>query len=359
MSDSGDRSRRLLTREAAEWFLANRAGLDASQREAFSTWLRASPRHMEEYLGVAVIASELASTCIDDRPVEEIKRSVRGEHDAEGIVRLQQPRRRVAAPRVLAVAASVLVIAGVAIATLALRNSRSVISPPLAAKAPVLRLATGHREPLDERLQDRSLIHLDTDSAASISYDPSQRLVVLTRGQADFEVARDPTRPFRVIAGAAEVTAHGTNFDVRLSEAGAVITVVEGRVLVQPAPMRKPLGTPAAVEGARIPLELNPGQQISVSGTHWPPTIASVDAKQTTAWLHRQITFDDEPLAVIVREFNCFSAKPIEITTPSLRRLRVSGIFATDDVEAFIAFLRHLKGVRVEVTDTQILVSAQ
>jgi hypothetical protein len=31
--------------------------------------------------------------------------------------------------------------------------------------------------------------------------------------------------------------------------------------------------------------------------------------------------------------------------------------FATDDTEAFIAFLRSLKGVRVEVTSTQIRVS--
>ena len=49
--------------------------------------------------------------------------------------------------------------------------------------------------------------------------------------------------------------------------------------------------------------------------------------------------------------------KPIEITTPALRNLKISGVFATDDPEAFIAFLRSLKGVRVEVTETRIRVS--
>ena len=40
-----------------------------------------------------------------------------------------------------------------------------------------------------------------------------------------------------------------------------------------------------------------------------------------------------------------------------LRKLRISGVFATDDTDAFIAFLRSLKGVRVEVTATGIRVS--
>jgi len=82
-----------------------------------------------------------------------------------------------------------------------------------------------------------------------------------------------------------------------------------------------------------------------------------VDASSTVAWLHRQIVFEDEPLARVAEEFNRYSAEPIEITSPSLQTLRVSGVFATDNVDAFIAFLRRLDGVRVEVTPTRIRVS--
>ena len=39
---------------------------------------------------------------------------------------------------------------------------------------------------------------------------------MLTSGQAEFEVAHEPDRAFRVIAGSAEVVAIGTQFDVRL-----------------------------------------------------------------------------------------------------------------------------------------------
>jgi transmembrane sensor len=73
--------------------------------------------------------------------------------------------------------------------------------------------------------------------------------------------------------------------------------------------------------------------------------------------LHRQIAFDHEPLERVAAEYNRYTSKPIEIATPALRTLQISGVFATDDTDAFIAFLRSLKGVRVEVTETRILVS--
>jgi len=42
--------------------------------------------------------------------------------------------------------------------------------------------------------------------------------------------------------------------------------------------------------------------------------------------------------------------------SPALQNLEISGVFATDDTDAFIAFLRSLDGVRVVVTPTRIRV---
>jgi ferric-dicitrate binding protein FerR (iron transport regulator) len=47
----------------------------------------------------------------------------------------------------------------------------------------------------------------------------------------------------------------------------------------------------------------------------------------------------------------------MEITTPELRTLAISGTFSVDDTESFVAFLRAMEGVRVEVTATHIRVS--
>lgn len=112
----------------------------------------------------------------------------------------------------------------------------------------------------------------------------------------------------------------------------------------------------------RLPMrlvELGPNQQITVSRDDWPATPTTVDAKRTTAWLHRQIAFAHEPLERVAAEFNRYAPKPIEIMTPELRKLEITGTFSVDNTEEFVAFLRTLDGVRVDVTATQIRVSSK
>ena len=49
-----------IAQEAAEWFIANREGTpDAVQRSTFAAWLKTSPQHVEEYLGIALLAQEV------------------------------------------------------------------------------------------------------------------------------------------------------------------------------------------------------------------------------------------------------------------------------------------------------------
>jgi transmembrane sensor len=184
-----------------------------------------------------------------------------------------------------------------------------------------------------------------------------ERLVTLTSGQADFEVAHEIDRAFRVFAGSAEVIAIGTKFDVRLEHDSTVVTVVEGRVAVGPSRMLGNLGTGSSQNHVPRFVQVSADQQIKVAEAAWPAAPASVDAQSATAWLRREIVFDHEPLEHVAAEFNRYAPRPIEIATPALRNLQISGVFATNDTEAFVAFLRSLKGVRVDVTATKIRVS--
>ena len=201
------------------------------------------------------------------------------------------------------------------------------------------------------------MLHLNTDSAVTVRFSKTERLVTLSSGQAEFEIAHDPARAFRVLTGSAEVVAIGTQFDVRLEEDSTVVTVIEGRVAVGPSPMLA--GRVTNPSNAPRYVHVGADQQIRVTEAEWPAAPIAVDAQHTTAWLHREIVFDHEPLERVAAEFNRYAPKPIEIATPALRNLQISGAFATDDTDAFVAFLRTLKGVRVEVTPTRIRVSQQ
>jgi transmembrane sensor len=133
--------------------------------------------------------------------------------------------------------------------------------------------------------------------------------------------------------------------------------VVERRVAVAPSPMAARRSTNSNPDQMPRSVQLDAGQQISVFEGEWPAAPVTVDAQRATAWLRRHIMFEHEPLERVTSEINRYAPTPIEITTLALRKLEISGVFATDDIEAFIAFLRSLKGVRVEVTETRIRVS--
>jgi transmembrane sensor len=363
MSTSDAQVRGLITQEAADWFVANRAGLTAEQRHTFAAWLKASPVHVEEYLTLSVIARDLRQACEDSQgSVDALLARARLEEHTP--VQLLWPRviasvRNVASHRWQTVAVSMAAIGALSLGLLALWGLRPIAHVSAPSDATALHFETRHGEQQTRRLADNSVLHLNTDSAVTIRYDRKERLVVLTSGEADFEVAHEADRKFRVFAGAAEVVAIGTKFDVRLRHDSTVVTVVEGRVAVGPSPMAVRRSTNSNPDQMSRFVQLGADQQVSVVEGDWPAAPLAVDAQRVTAWLRRHIMFEHEPLERVASEINRYAPKPIEITTPALRKLEISGIFTTDDTEAFIAFLRSLKGVRVEVTDTRIRVSQQ
>jgi transmembrane sensor len=354
MMSNDEKIRAAIAEQAGEWFVANEEGpLDAQHAAALAAWLKTSPVHIEEFLAVSTIARDLKEARTDSEySLEAILARARAEEDTP--VRPLWPRVIEAVrgrtsgrwlPAAVAMAACVVLSLGLLL-TWNVRQPIEHQSAPDGITA--LHFETRHGEQLTRRLADNSVLHLNTDSAVTIRYGKTERLVMLTSGQADFEVAHEPHRAFRVIAGSAEVVDLGTNFDVRLEHDSTVVTVVEGRVAVGPS-------SSSQNHSPRF-VQLSADQQIRVTAGEGPATPVAVDAQRTTAWLHRQIAFNHEPLERVAAEYNRYTSKPIEITTPALRNLQISGVFSTDDPEAFIAFLRSLKGVRVEVTETRIRV---
>lgn len=361
MSENDKQVRRLITQEAADWFIANRAGLTAKEHYTFATWLQASPVHVEEYLALSVVARDLRQACNDPRhSLDGLLARAGLEEDAPA-----QPfwTRLVAGfgsggpHRWQTVAVTTAALGALSLSLIGLWDFRPSVHGSTPGDSTSMHFETRHGEQQTRLLADNTVLHMNTDSAVTIRYDSKQRLVVLSSGEAEFEVSHENGRPFRVLAGSAEVVAIGTRFDVRLGQDATVVTVVEGRVAVGPSAMST--GGSANSNPAHPPpfVQLAADQQITVAKGVWPATAVAVDAQRTTAWLHRQIIFEHVPLERVASDFNRYARKPIEIITPALRNLEISGVFATDDTEAFIAFLRSLEGVRVEVTTTRIRVS--
>jgi transmembrane sensor len=363
MTSKDEQVQATIAEQASEWFVTHdEKPLDAQESVALLAWLKASPLHVEEFLGVSVIARDLSAARVNpEHSVESLVARARADDDS----RVQPFWPRVsAAPSDTPVRrwqTAAATIAALGLASLGLFlwwNLRSIPQAGLAATT-TLHFETRHGELQAHRLPDDSVVHLNTDTVVTVQYSETERRVMLVSGQAAFEIAHAPKRPFNVFAGAAEATALGTQFDVRLGGDSTVVTVVEGRVAVGLAETLEPGGTSFSRRQPQQSVEVAADQQVSVSKDEWPATPTAVDAKRTTAWLHRQIAFNREPLERVAAEMNRYAPKPIEIVTPELRKLEITGTFSIDDSEEFLAFLRSLDGVRVEVTANRIRVSKQ
>jgi transmembrane sensor len=373
MKDNDAAERAVIAERAADWYVRRKSQMTAAEREAFAKWVGTSRLHLQEFLVVESVAHRLRTLGPGDFDVDELIKRARDDTTdnvqplrpkQEGRENLQPLRPRVTtrpAVRWLAAAASLAALGVLGFFVWSAWNAQHERlaqgpSPNAASAVTQLAFATRHGQQSTERLPDGSVLHLNTDTAVSVRYSASRRDLVLLHGQAVFEVVHDPQRLFTVTAGSAEVTDVGTKFDVDLEHDATVVTVVEGLVEVAPAP-----GVASAPSSPRQrSVKLSANQQLSVSSAEeWPSTPRTVDAQRTTAWLRRQIVFEHQPLERVAAEFNRYTSVPIEIVTPSLRELQISGVFSTDDPEAFIAFLRSLDGVDVKVTATRVVVEGK
>jgi transmembrane sensor len=353
MTPNTERVHALIAEEAVEWFVANRTGLTAKEGGAFSAWLRTSPVHVEEYLQIAALARDLPRACeLSQNSLEELIAQARAVESGSVAAPRAPSREEITSQSRKWGLGFVLVAIVLFVGGLLLYPNRWR-APSVPNVQPALRLATKHGEQRREVLADGSILHLNTDSSVELRFSSSERRVDLLAGEAFFEVAHQTARPFRVQANGTRIAAMGTRFDVYIQETSTIVIVTEGRV-----GLARDSGARSAQSGAgAVTLELAAGREAIVGDSAWPPIERVADVERATAWLHHQISFDHEPLQQVVLEFNRYTAKPIVIKAPQLRSLEISGVFSTDDVDAFVAFLSSLDGVRVDILDRSIEVS--
>lgn len=186
-------------------------------------------------------------------------------------------------------------------------------------------------------LKDGSRIRLDTSSRVRVRLRSSERQVELAAGQAFFEVAPDPSRPFVVRADGAAITALGTRFDVSRRSSGVEVTLVEGKVRVD-----------GSAKNRKGSWTLKPGEQVMLSADLPAPRIRAVDAGSATSWTTGRLVFQGAPLSEAVAEVNRYSRRKVVLQDPKLAATTVSGAFDSGDIEAFVAAVSNIYGVTAD-----------
>jgi transmembrane sensor len=183
-------------------------------------------------------------------------------------------------------------------------------------------------------LADGSTVNLDASSAVLVQYSGAQRSLQLLRGRAKFQVAKDPSRPFRVRAADREIVATGTTFSVEIVQKEVQVILYQGHVSVAgPDRVRT-----ALVAGEEL---IAP---ISVAQVH----IETADVARSLSWESDQLEFVDEPLASAVERVNRYARSPIAIGDAAAASERISGVFTAGDTRAFIEGITAVSALKAE-----------
>ena len=352
--------------EAGQWDARLRSpDCTSADRARFAEWRDASPEHREAFERLQTVLTALRRNV-----VRAEVRAIRDE--ALRAERSSSPRKRA-----FAVAAAITTL-GVATAlwtTLPGRFQRAPLSESLAMTESLLGLQRSaiYETDVGQRsistLQDGSSVELDARTRVKVVLNERARTVELVYGQALFHVAHDAKRPFIVRAADRQITALGTQFDVRLDGSSVRVTLIEGKVKV-------------SGETSQNAAYLMPGQQLiaRLPGSHekmvsnfttnsspsprdvttsdGDALVRDVDIGKVTGWRDGRIFLEDLSLAEAVVEMNRHSPVQISVADPEIASLRVNGMFRAGEPQAFVAALeqyfpivaRHNGDTQIELT---------
>lgn len=190
-------------------------------------------------------------------------------------------------------------------------------------------------------LEDQSSIALDGATALRVQFNDDARSVQLLDGHAQFSVAPDPARPFKVHVGDLTVVALGTVFTVEHADGRTRVTLIEGRVAVLPEGrrashvglhLRHPANHTETFASGKMELAVGDELRLDRDGQ---ATVAQVDLDSATAWRRGKLVFHDLALSEAVSRMNRQSHLQIGMDDPELAALPVSGVFKAGDARAF------------------------
>lgn len=215
----------------------------------------------------------------------------------------------------------------------------------LAAPSLLIRLQADHITATGQNarvaLEDGTVIELGGDSAIKTEMTAAGRHVTLLAGEAFFDVAHNPARPFTVEAGGVEVLVVGTAFDVRLAGEETTVELERGVVQVSVGEARE---TPD--------FRLLPGEMAVVNRRDGAVTRNTIQPDQVAAWRSGRIFVKDASIGAVAEQLQRYHSAWIAVPDRKLAGLKVTGLYDLHDPDSALRALVEPYGGRVRAFST-------
>ncbi|MBU2881492.1 FecR domain-containing protein [Psychrosphaera sp. B3R10] len=380
----GFTNRSKINEEAAQWvlLLEDTSKLSNKQIEELNNWVATSDIHRE---------------CIESMA------SSWGEMDLLAQVMVPQEIHKPSVFLTMLTKLLLPVIAMLSLLTVAMNQSKNLLRPIVLA--PVLLCAivffsviniqqannpvntvisTKVGESIHHQLPDGSSLWLNSSSKVQINYSENFRRINLFAGEAHFEVAKDPMRPFEVYADDRLVRAIGTAFtvhklaeriEVLVSEGTVELAIIDNTLVVipddykaikiarnfedknlksssglaikdetnQPVTLKKKLG------------KLTAGQRISIPVKN--DNLSAIDELDTSevarflSWKEGKLVFAGESLEEVIKEITRHTEVKIDVLDPQLKSMRIGGQFQVGETDTLFYVLESGFGISVNKLD--------
>ncbi len=197
------------------------------------------------------------------------------------------------------------------------------------------------------RLADGTLVYLNSATRMKypVKFDEKERKVYLS-GEAYFEVAKDPERPFFVEMEGVEVRVYGTSFNVNTHQEGNIQTVlVKGSIGVK-------------VLSSGMESMIRPGQMAEFKQGNTKVDVKDVNVAVYTDWKDGIFRFENQRLEDILTVLSNWYDVDVFYQTASVKELHFSGYMERyKDVSVILEAITLSTGVTFSVQGKTIIVS--
>lgn len=323
--------------QAALWLARLDAGASEQDRERIGEWLNQHPDHLNVFMDMARLWDRMAV-------LEELSTVF--------------PLKEYAAPQKTRQPSAYgfrFAVASVALLAISVVAVVSYFGVDPFANNLQAHYETRVGEQLTVNLNDGSQIILNTATVVDVNFSGAKRKIILHSGEVLFEVAKDASRPFQVVAGKQMVEAVGTAFSVhRTNGVDLEVVVTEGKVrLYRQAPSDTGDDTVKSQTSDVDAVALVAGQYAASSEDQSgivPIDMAPDQVETKLSWQHGMLLFRDDPLEQVLSQVARYTTMNIEVAD-EIRQVRVGGYFRVNDVEAVLAAIENNFDINVRRID--------
>ncbi|CCH47809.1 FecR family protein [Pseudodesulfovibrio piezophilus] len=214
--------------------------------------------------------------------------------------------------------------------------------------------ATGIGEKKTLHLADGSRITLGADTSVKVTFTRTSRHIQMSTGEAFYEVAKDPKRPFIVVSGEHQITVHGTIFDVRHNTQRIQVAVREGVVSVtalqkiSPLDRTKPPQPPTSHSPLVQSKILKAGEQLTILAEKGLQPVTHIQPQSIGLWRNNILAYIDTPLSEIVADMNRYQSRKISIHDALVANIKITATFNSNDVDKTLQTLTEILPIRLE-----------